>query len=226
MQTGQNEIRIIWFMLLIIISIGAWWLGVPMLSYICAVAAVVSVMFFVGRVQNSLEQVVDAQSQVQRQSSKTPLYIAAFIAFLGILLDWYLLTSIALSAWIFMLLRWLQRLEQGLYQLQQLQSAAKLQAHAQKSYPQKTNAQEKKVQTQFAEHILANTSEVDASLSSVKANVDDGVISTASQPEIIAIQSDSTLSSEPNSVREQAAQVSYPYQDQEYLHQEYSAPDL
>ena len=59
MQTGQNEIRIIWFMLLIIISIGAWWLGVPMLSYICAVAAVVSVMFFVGRVQNSLEQVVD-----------------------------------------------------------------------------------------------------------------------------------------------------------------------
>ncbi|WP_180062345.1 DUF2339 domain-containing protein [Acinetobacter sp. YH12120] len=226
MQTGQNEIRIIWFMLLIIISIGAWWLGVPMLSYICAVAAVVSVMFFVGRVQNSLEQVVDAQSQVQRQSSKTPLYIAAFIAFLGILLDWYLLTSIALSAWIFMLLRWLQRLEQGLYQLQQLQSAAKLQAHAQKSYPQKTNAQEKKVQTQFAEHILANTSEVDASLSSVKANVDDGVISTASQPETIAIQSDSTLSSEPNSVREQAAQVSYPYQDQEYLHQEYSAPDL
>ncbi len=79
---------------------------------------------------------------------------------------------------------------------------------------------EKKVQTQFAEHILANTSEVDASLSSVKANVDDGVISTASQPETIAIQSDSTLSSEPNSVREQAAQVSYPYQDQEYLHQE------
>lgn len=216
MQTGQNEIRIIWFMLLIIISIGAWWLGVPMLSYICAVAAVVSVMFFVGRVQNSLEQVVDAQSQVQRQSSKTPLYIAAFIAFLGILLDWYLLTSIALSAWIFMLLRWLQRLEQGLYQLQQLQSAAKLQAHAQKTTSQ----------TQFTAHILANTSEVDASLSSVKANVDDGVISTASQPETIAIQSDSTLSSEPNSVREQAAQVSYPYQDQEYLHQEYSAPDL
>ena len=144
MQTGQNEIRIIWFMLLIIISIGAWWLGVPMLSYICAVAAVVSVMFFVGRVQNSLEQVVDAQSQVQRQSSKTPLYIAAFIAFLGILLDWYLLTSIALSAWIFMLLRWLQRLEQGLYQLQQLQSAAKLQAHAQKSYPQKTMLKRKR----------------------------------------------------------------------------------
>ncbi|WP_180060590.1 DUF2339 domain-containing protein [Acinetobacter sp. YH12135] len=235
MQTEQNEIRIIWFMLLIIISIGAWWLGVPMLSYICAVAAVVSVMFFVGRVQNSLEQVVDAQSQVQRQSSKTPLYIAALIAFLGILLDWYLLASIALSAWFFMLLRWLQRLEQGLYQLQQLQSAAKLQAHAQKSYPQKTNAQERKTQTQFAEHILANTSEVGASLSSAEANVDEGVISTASQPETITIQSDTVLSSEPNSVREQAAQVSYPYpdsyQDQEHphqghLHQEYSAPDL
>lgn len=216
MQTGQNEIRIIWFMLLIIISIGAWWLGLPMLSYICAVAAVVSVMFFVGRVQNSLEQVVDAQSQVQRQSSKTPLYIAAFIAFLGILLNWYLLTSIALSAWIFMLLRWLQRLEQGLYQLQQLQSAAKLQTYAQKTTSQ----------TQFTAHILANTSEVDASLSSVKANVDDGVISTASQPETIAIQPDSTLSSVPNFVQEQPAQVSYSYQDQEHLDQKYLAPDL
>ena len=91
MQTRQNEIRIIWFMLLIILAIGAWWLDVPMLSYICAVAAVVSVIFFVGRVQNSLEQVAEAQSQVQRQSSKTPLYIATFIAFLGVLLDWYLL---------------------------------------------------------------------------------------------------------------------------------------
>ncbi|WP_429761746.1 DUF2339 domain-containing protein [Acinetobacter towneri] len=226
MQTGQNEIRIIWFMLLIIISIGAWWLGVPMLSYICAVAAVVSVIFFVGRVQNSLEQVAEAQSQVQRQSSKTPLYIATFIAFLGVLLDWYLLASISLSAWIFMLLRWLQRLEQGLYQLQQLQSAAKLQTHAQKSYPQKAYAQETKTQTQFAEHILAKTSEVDASLSLAKANVDDGVISTASQPETIAIQPDSTLSSVPNSVQEQPAQVSYSYQDQEYLDQKYSAPDL
>ncbi|GJC32083.1 membrane protein [Acinetobacter sp. KAM398] len=215
MQTGQNEIRIIWFMLLIIIAIGAWWLDVPMLSYICAVAAVISVMFFVGRVQNSLEQVAGAQSQVQRQSSRTPLYIAALIAFLAILVDWYLLAAVALSVWVFMLLRWLHRLEQGLYQLQQLQSAA---AH--------THVQKTKTQTHLVEHILANTSEVDASLSSVKANVDDGVISTASQPETIAIQSDSTLSSEPNSVREQAAQVSYPYQDQEYLHQEYSAPDL
>ena len=216
MQTRQNKIRIIWFMLLILIAIGAWWLDVPMLSYICAVAAVVSVIFFVGRVQNSLEQVAEAQSQVQPQSSKTPLYIATFIAFLGVLLDWYLLASIALSAWIFMLLRWLQRLEQGLYQLQQLQSAAKLQTHAQKTTSQ----------TQFTAHILANTSEVDAGLSLTKANVDGSVISTTSQPETIAIQPDSTLSSVPNFVQEQPAQVSYSYQDQEHLDQKYSAPDL
>ena len=220
MQTGQNEIRIIWFMLLIIIAIGAWWLDVPMLSYICAVAAVISVMFFVGRVQNSLEQVAGAQSQVQRQSSRTPLYIAALIAFLAILVDWYLLAAVALSVWVFMLLRWLHRLEQGLYQLQQLQSAA---AH--------THVQKTKTQTHLVEHVLANTSELDADLSSVKTKVDETVISTTSQPEIIAIQSDSTLSSAPNSVQEQPAHVSYPSQDQEYphqehLHQEYSAPDL
>lgn len=220
MQTGQNEIRIIWFMLLIIIAIGAWWLDVPMLSYICAVAAVISVMFIVGRVQNSLEQVAGAQSQVQRQSSRTPLYIAALIAFLAILVDWYLLAAVALSVWVFMLLRWLHRLEQGLYQLQQLQSAA---AH--------THVQKTKTQTHLVEHVLANTSELDADLSSVKAKVDETVISTTSQPEIIAIQSDSTLSSAPNSVQEQPAHVSYPSQDQEYphqehLHQEYSASDL
>lgn len=220
MQSGQNEIRIIWFMLLIIIAIGAWWLDVPMLSYICAVAAVISVMFFVGRVQNSLEQVAGAQSQVQRQSSRTPLYIAALIAFLAILVDWYLLAAVALSVWVFMLLRWLHRLEQGLYQLQQLQSAA---AH--------THVQKTKTQTHLVEHVLANTSELDADLSSVKAKVDETVISTTSQPEIIAIQSDSTLSSAPNSVQEQPAHVSYPSQDQEYphqehLHQEYSASDL
>lgn len=220
MQTGQNEIRIIWFMLLIIIAISAWWLDVPMLSYICAVAAVISVMFFVGRVQNSLEQVAGAQSQVQRQSSRTPLYIAALIAFLAILVDWYLLAAVALSAWIFMLLRWLHRLEQGLYQLQQLQSAA---AH--------THVQKTKTQTHLVEHVLANTSELDADLSSVKTKVDETVISTTSQPETITIQSDSTLSSTPNSVQEQPVHVSYPSQDQEYphqehLHQEYNAPDL
>ncbi len=51
--------------------------------------------------------------------------------------------------------------------------------------------------------------------------MDEGVISTTSQPEIIAIQSDSTLSSAPNSVQEQPAHVSYPSQDQEYPHQEH-----
>ena len=104
MQTRQNKIRVIWFMLLIIIAIGAWWLDVPMLSYICAVAAVVSVIFFVGRVQNSLEQVAEAQSQVQRQSSKTPLYIATFrgvagLVFTGIdcfkCMDFYVIAMVA-----------------------------------------------------------------------------------------------------------------------------------
>ncbi len=71
------------------------------------------------------EQVAGAQSQVQRQSSRTPLYIAALIAFLAILVDWYLLAAVALSVWDLSLLRWLHRLEQGLYQLQQLQSAAR-----------------------------------------------------------------------------------------------------
>ncbi len=182
---------------------------------------------FVGRVQNSLEQVVDAQSQVQRQSSKTPLYIAAFIAFLGILLDWYLLASDCFKCMDFYVAAMVAAFgARTLSITSNYKVPLSFRRMLKRAILKRPMLKKKKVQTQFAEHILANTSEVDASLSSVKANVDDGVISTASQPETIAIQSDSTLSSEPNSVRNKQLKFLIHIKTKSIYIKNITAPDL
>lgn len=124
MQTGQSEIRIIWFMVLMVVAMGAWWLDVPMLSYVCAIAAGMSIMLYGGRVQQALEHNMDAHTMRYVPTSKVPMYLAAMIAMLGMLLDWYLIVSLAVGAWIFLLLRWLSRLEQEVYQIQQGQQTS------------------------------------------------------------------------------------------------------
>lgn len=124
MQTGQSEIRIIWFMVLMVVAMGAWWLDVPMLSYVCAIAAGMSIMLYGGRVQQALEHNIDARTMRYVPTSKVSMYLAAMIAMLGMLLDWYLIVSLAVGAWIFLLLRWLSRLEQAVYQIQQRQQTS------------------------------------------------------------------------------------------------------
>ena len=124
MQTRQSEIRIIWFMVLMVVAMGAWWLDVPMLSYVCAIAAGMSIMLYGGRVQQALEYNIDARTMRYVPTSKVPMYLAAMIAMLGMLLDWYLIVSLAVGAWIFLLLRWLSRLEQEVYQIQQGQQTS------------------------------------------------------------------------------------------------------
>lgn len=44
MHKGQSEIRMIWLMVLIIVGVGAWFLDVHLLTYLCALALVMSVM--------------------------------------------------------------------------------------------------------------------------------------------------------------------------------------
>ncbi|MEB6566091.1 DUF2339 domain-containing protein [Acinetobacter towneri] len=124
MQTRQSEIRIIWFMVLMVVAMGAWWLDVPMLSYVCAIAAGMSIMLYGGRVQQALEYNIDARTMRYVPTSKVPMYLAAMIVMLGMLLDWYLIVSLAVGAWIFLLLRWLSRLEQAVYQIQQRQQTS------------------------------------------------------------------------------------------------------
>lgn len=127
MLKGQNEIRMIWLMVLIIIAVGAWFLELKVLTYLCGLAFVVSVMHYVDSIQSSLQQ-VNQQVPVRFQlSSKVPLYISSLIAVVAMTLHWRWLVGLGLTAWIFFFLRWLRRLEYYVLrveaQLQHLQLA-------------------------------------------------------------------------------------------------------
>jgi ABC-type multidrug transport system fused ATPase/permease subunit len=54
MLKGQSEIRIIWLMMLIIIAVSAWFLDAHVLTYLCGLAFVMSVMHYVDAIQNPM----------------------------------------------------------------------------------------------------------------------------------------------------------------------------
>ncbi|OTG85222.1 DUF2339 domain-containing protein [Acinetobacter sp. ANC 4648] len=130
MLKGQSEIRMIWLMILIIIAVGTWFLEVKVLTYICGLAFVVSVMHYVDAIQTPMQDMTQ-QVQVKFQlSSKVPLYISSLVTIVGMSLDWHWLVGLGLSTWVFFFLRWLRRLERYLFciefQLQQLKSSESL----------------------------------------------------------------------------------------------------
>ena len=115
---GQNEIRMIWLMVLIIVAVSAWFLKTPVVTYICVVALVISVMQYVDAVQKPLDELSVQYQYTSEPTSKTPLYIASVLAFAGGFTDLQWLTALGVTAWIFFFLRWLQRLELALNRLQ------------------------------------------------------------------------------------------------------------
>lgn len=118
MLKGQSEIRIIWLMMLIIIAVSAWFLDARILTYICGLAFVMSVMQYVDAIQDPLQQIAQ-QTRVPLQStSKVPLYISSIIAVVGLTLHLSWMMGLGLTAWIFFFLRWLRRLERYLSQVQ------------------------------------------------------------------------------------------------------------
>lgn len=118
MLKGQSEIRIIWLMMLIIIAVSAWFLDARILTYICGLAFVMSVMQYVDAIQDPLQQIAQ-QTRVPLQStSKVPLYISSIIAVVGLTLHLSWMVGLGLTAWIFFFLRWLRRLERYLSQVQ------------------------------------------------------------------------------------------------------------
>jgi DNA polymerase I-like protein with 3'-5' exonuclease and polymerase domains len=52
MQTEQREIRMMWLMGLTIVAIAAWFLAVPLLSALCGIALIMSVMHYVDSIEN------------------------------------------------------------------------------------------------------------------------------------------------------------------------------
>ncbi|OTG67286.1 DUF2339 domain-containing protein [Acinetobacter silvestris] len=132
MLKGQSEIRMIWLMVLIIIAVGAWFLELKVLTYICGLAFVVSVMHYVDAIQTSMQDMTQ-QVQVKFQlSSKVPLYISSIIAVVGLSMHWRWLVGLGLTSWVFFFLRWLRRLERYLlnikFQLQQNQYSVSAQS--------------------------------------------------------------------------------------------------
>ncbi len=118
MLKGQSEIRIIWLMMLIIIAVSAWFFDAKIVTYICGLAFVMSVMHYVDAIQNPMQEIA-IQTQIPVQNtSKVPLYISSIVSVVGLTLHFSWLVGLGLTAWIFFFLRWLRRLERYLTQVQ------------------------------------------------------------------------------------------------------------
>jgi len=114
MLKAQGEIRMIWLMVLIICAVGAWFLAVPTLTYLCLIAFVMSVIQYVDAIQKPIDVIAQQSKYQVEYTSKVPLYISSIIALVGGLLSLSWMVAIGATLWIFFFLRWLRRLETNL----------------------------------------------------------------------------------------------------------------
>ena len=114
MLKAQGEIRMIWLMVLIICAVGAWFLAVPTLTYLCLIAFVMSVIQYVDAIQKPIDVIAQQSTYQVEYTSKVPLYISSIIALVGGLLSLSWMVTIGATLWIFFFLRWLRRLETNL----------------------------------------------------------------------------------------------------------------
>lgn len=119
MTTGQNELRMMWLITLVMVGLSAWYLDYAIVSYICSLGFVVSVMQYINALQQPIDALSSTQHVVIQANSKVPLYISSLVAILGGFIDLKWLMGLGITTWIFFLLRWLQRLELSLQRVQQ-----------------------------------------------------------------------------------------------------------
>lgn len=121
MHTSHYEIRMMWLMSLTIIAIAAWFLAVPLLSALCGIALLISLMQYVDGIEASgAKLALQAGKQIQH-TSKIPLYLATFVVLLGMVGQWGGLIGLGISGWLFFFFRWLRRLEVLLFAIQSQQ---------------------------------------------------------------------------------------------------------
>lgn len=119
MQKVQSEIRMIWLMVLIVTAVTAWFLEISILTYLCILVFVMSVIQYVDAIQKPAESIAEQVHARVQYTSKIPLYISSLVAVIGGVLHWSWLVGIGATAWIFFFLRWLRRLENNLNDLHQ-----------------------------------------------------------------------------------------------------------
>lgn len=115
----RSEIRMIWLMVLIIAAVSAWFLDIPIVTYLSIIALVMSVMQYVDDIQKPADRIAEQAKIRIQHTSKIPLYISSIIAVVGGVIHWSWLVGIGATAWIFFFLRWLRRLEDHLNLLHQ-----------------------------------------------------------------------------------------------------------
>ena len=118
MQTGHREIRMMWLMGLTIVAIAAWFLAVPLLSALCGIALIMSVMHYVDSIENPSMTLAEQRGIAFQPTSKVPLYLAAFVILIGMVGQWGGLIGLGISGWLFFFFRWLRRLEYLLLSVQ------------------------------------------------------------------------------------------------------------
>lgn len=119
MQKQNNEIKMIWLMVLIITAVATWFLDHAMLSFLCVIAFVVSVMQFVGDIEKPAEKIARNIQTTFQVTSKIPLYLSSITALVGTVMEWHWVVGLAATTWIFFFLRWLRKLERNLSLIQQ-----------------------------------------------------------------------------------------------------------
>lgn len=86
MTTGQNELRMMWLISLVIVGLSAWYLDYEIVSYLCGLGFLMSVMQYVNAVQQPLEEITAEHQLSISGYSKVPLYISSLITILWVLL--------------------------------------------------------------------------------------------------------------------------------------------
>jgi uncharacterized membrane protein len=124
MAAGQNELRMIWLISLVIVGISAWYLDLQIVTYLSGLGFLISVMQYVSAIETPVQAVAHQAQLMLPASSKVPLYISSLVAIVGGVSELNWLMGLVITAWIFFLLRWLQRLERSVVRLQSGEPAA------------------------------------------------------------------------------------------------------
>lgn len=141
MQKIQSEIRMIWLMVLIMSAVAAWFLNAPMLTYLCMVVFVMSVIQYVDAIQKPTQTLAEQSHFKLQYTSKAPLYLSSLVAVVGGVMHWSWLVGIASTTWVFFFLRWLRRLEANLNDLHQRVSRLSIQQNNTKSILQNSSSE-------------------------------------------------------------------------------------